>query len=64
MSTTEASAPEDIAPLTAVALISMITATTESHPEKQSPKMNNPCKILPIPSVTLFILNNKLVVIL
>jgi len=33
MSTTEASGPEDAAPLTAVAQKSMIIATTELHPE-------------------------------
>ncbi|KAE9524970.1 hypothetical protein AGLY_015020 [Aphis glycines] len=33
MSTTAASAPEDTAPFTAVALKSMITATNELHPE-------------------------------
>lgn len=42
-----ANAPEDTAPLTAVALISIATANIELHPEKHRPKMNNPCKILP-----------------
>lgn len=48
MSTTAANAPDDTAPFTAVAQISMITATVELHPAKLIAKMNIPCKTLPI----------------
>lgn len=48
MSTTAANAPDDTAPFTAVALMSMITATVELHSAKLIPKINIPCKILPI----------------